>query len=149
MKRKRAVKHIFVLSLLIVGAAMISFGQLNVYSGKSRSEEMSNMSGDGAARRLDDGSVLLRMERAWNEALKARDVAWFERNLADDVTDISSGNGALQTKAEDIEALKADKTVYESLELSGLRARVEGSAGVVTGVNHIRGHDEQRAKPST
>ena len=91
----------------------------------------------------DDGGVLLRMEREWNEALRTRDVAWFERNLAGDVTDISSGNGALHTKTEDIEALKADKTVYESLELSDLRARVEGNAGVVTGVNRIKGRDEQ------
>ncbi len=101
------------------------------------------MAGDDAARSSDDGGVLIRMEHEWNEALKARDVAWFERNLAGDVTDISSGNGALHTKAEDIEALKADKTVYESRELSDLRARVEGGAGVVTGVNHIRGRDEQ------
>ena len=101
------------------------------------------MLSDGAARRADDRSVLLRMEREWNEALKARDVAWFERNLAHDVTDVSSGNGALHTKAEDIEALKADKTVYESLELSDLRARVEGGAGVLTGVNHIKGRDGQ------
>jgi ketosteroid isomerase-like protein len=83
------------------------------------------------------------MEHEWNEALRTRDVAWFERNLAGDVTDISSGSGALHTKTEDIEALKADKTVYKSLELSNLRARVEGSAGVVTGINHIKGRDEQ------
>jgi ketosteroid isomerase-like protein len=101
------------------------------------------MSGDDAARSRDDGSDLLRMEREWNEALKARNVAWFERNLAADFTDISSGNGSLHTKAQDIEVLKDDKTVYESLELSDLRARVEGSAGVVTGVNHIKGRDEQ------
>ena len=101
------------------------------------------MAGDDAARSRDDGSALIRMEHEWNKALRTRDAAWFERNLAHDVTDISSGNGALHTKAEDIEALKADKTVYESLELSDLRARVEGSAGVVTGVNHIRGRDEQ------
>ena len=98
---------------------------------------------DGAARQTGDAGVLLRMEREWNEALRTRDVAWFERSLADDVTDTSSGDGSLHTKAEDIEALKADKTVYESLELSDLKARVEGSAGVVTGVNHIRGRDEQ------
>jgi ketosteroid isomerase-like protein len=95
------------------------------------------------ARQPKDESILLQMEREWNEALRTRNVAWFERSLATDVTDINSGNGALHTKAQDIEALKADKTVYESLELSDLKARVEGNAGVVTGVNHIKGHDEQ------
>ncbi len=137
------MKRIFVISLLITASMMVSFNRRNAYSGESRPDGVSNMAGDDAARSSDAGGVLIRMEHEWNEALKARDVAWFERNLAGDVTDISSGNGALHTKAEDIEALKADKTVYESLELSDLRVRVEGSAGVVTGVNHIRGRDEQ------
>ena len=99
--------------------------------------------GGGARRPSDDKSALLRMEREWNGALRAHDVAWFERNLAADVTDVSSGDGTLHTKAEDIAALKADKTVYESLQLSDLRVRVEGGAGVVTGVNHICGRDAQ------
>jgi ketosteroid isomerase-like protein len=92
---------------------------------------------------LDDGSVLLRMEHEWNDALRTKHAAWFERNLASDVTDISSGDGALHTKAEDIAAIKDDKTVYESLELSDLRVRVEGNAGIVTGINHLKGRDEQ------
>ncbi|HKC66178.1 MAG TPA: nuclear transport factor 2 family protein [Pyrinomonadaceae bacterium] len=91
----------------------------------------------------DDKSILLKMEHEWNDALKNHNAAWFEQNLAADVTDISSGNGALHSKDEDIAALKADKTVYESLELSDLSVRVEGNAGVVTGVNHIKGRDEQ------
>ena len=89
-----------------------------------------------------DGNILMQMEHEWNEALKSHDTAWFEKNLADDFTDISSGNGTLTTKAEDIANLKIDKTVYESLELSNLHARIEGSAGVVTGVNHIKGHND-------
>src|SRR2546430_156154 len=91
----------------------------------------------------EDKSALLKMEQEWNNALKTKDVAWFERNLASDVTDTSSGNGALRTKAEDIAALKKDKTTYDSLELSNLNARLEGNAGVVTGVNHLKGHDEK------
>ena len=90
-----------------------------------------------------EGDALSQMERGWNEALKNHDAAWFEKNLADDFTDISSGSGALSMKAEDIANLKSDKTVYESLELSNLRVRIEGNAGVVTGVNHIKGQDEQ------
>ncbi|HJQ26922.1 MAG TPA: nuclear transport factor 2 family protein [Blastocatellia bacterium] len=118
------MKLIFALSLMVAAAAMAA-------------------SGDGTTGRSADQDILLRMEHEWNEALKARDLTWFERNLAADVTDISSGNGALHTKAEDIAALKADRTVYESLALSDLKARVEGNAGIVTGVNHIKGRDEQ------
>ena len=89
-----------------------------------------------------DQTALLDMERQWNAALKAHDVAWVEMNFTTDMTDTSSGNGALHSKAEDIAMLKADKTVYETLELSDLKARVEGNAGIVTGINHLKGHDE-------
>ena len=59
-----------------------------------------------------------------------------------DVTDTASGNGALRTKAEDVAGIKADKTVYETLELSDARARIDANAAVVTGVNHITGKTE-------
>ena len=91
----------------------------------------------------DDKSALFQMEREWNNALKTKDAAWFERNLANDLTDTSSGDGALHTKAENIAALTEDKTVYESMELSNLHVRVEGNAGVVTGVNHLKGKNEK------
>jgi ketosteroid isomerase-like protein len=96
-----------------------------------------------AAAPRDDGDALIQLEHRWNDALKNHDVHWFEKNLAEDFTDTSSGNGALSAKADDLANLKTDKTVYESLELSNLRARIEGNAGVVTGVNHINGYDEQ------
>lgn len=90
-----------------------------------------------------DEKRLLQMEQDWNAALKAHNATWFEQNFAGDLTNINSGNGALHNKAEEIAALESDKTVYESLEFSDLKARVEGNAGVVTGINQIKGHDEQ------
>jgi ketosteroid isomerase-like protein len=92
---------------------------------------------------LADEKTLLQMEHDWNQALKARDVVWFEQNLAGDMTDIVSGNGALHTKEENIAALKTDKTVYDSIEFSELKVRVEGSAGVVTGITDIKARDER------
>jgi len=89
-----------------------------------------------------DQTSVLELERQWNNALKNHDVAWIEKNFANDITDTSSGNGALHSKTEDIAMMKADKTVYEILELSDLKARVEGNAGIVTGINHLKGHDE-------
>jgi ketosteroid isomerase-like protein len=88
-----------------------------------------------------DEKILLQMERDWNQALQVRDVKWFEQNLAGDMTDIVSSDGALYTKEQNIAALKSDKTTYISLELSGLNVRVEGNAGVVTGVNVIKARD--------
>jgi ketosteroid isomerase-like protein len=94
------------------------------------------------AQPAEEKNVLLQIEHSWNLALKNKDVSWFEQNLADDLTDISSGNGALHSKMEDIAALKKDKIVYDSLELSNLQVRIEGNAGIVTGVNHLKGKDE-------
>ena len=37
----------------------------------------------------DHASALLKLEREWNEALRTKNVAWFEQNLADDVTDMT------------------------------------------------------------
>jgi ketosteroid isomerase-like protein len=92
---------------------------------------------------LNDGGVLFYMEREWNDASKRGDTAWFERNYADDASDISSRTGALHSKAEEIASMKTDKTVLDSLELSELDVRVEGNSAVVTGINHVKGKDGQ------
>ena len=92
---------------------------------------------------LNDQTVLLYMERDWNDASKRGDVAWFERNYAGDASDVSSRTGVIHTKAEEIASMKGDKTVLESLELSDLNVRVDGNTGVVTGVNHVQGRDAQ------
>ena len=124
------MKWILVLSFLTISSATPAIGQSVDAVTKSPQE-------------LADEKTLLQMERDWNEALKTRNVAWVEQNLAGDMTDIVSSNGALVTKTETIKLFTTDKTVYESLELSDLRVRVEGNAGIVTGVNHIKARDEQ------
>jgi ketosteroid isomerase-like protein len=91
----------------------------------------------------DQRSALFKLEREWNEALRTKNGAWLEEHLADDMTDISSGSGALRTKSQDIAALRTDTTTYLTLELSDLQARIEGNAGIVTGVNHLTGRDDQ------
>lgn len=39
--------------------------------------------------------------------------------------------------------MKTDKSVVESIELSETSVRVDGNMAVVTGVNRVRGRDEQ------
>jgi ketosteroid isomerase-like protein len=92
---------------------------------------------------LNDAGALLYMEREWNDAAKRGDAAWFERNYADDASDISSRTGVRHTKAEEIASMKGDKSVLDSLELSELEARVEGNAAIVTGINEVKGKDEK------
>jgi ketosteroid isomerase-like protein len=115
----------------------------------SRSVHVLERRGDGwqvvsnAGHPLDDAGTLLYMEREWNDAGKRNDMAWFERNYADDATDISSRSGAIHSKAEEIASMKDDKTTVDSLELSDMNVRVEGNSAIVTGVNRVRGKDAQ------
>jgi ketosteroid isomerase-like protein len=83
------------------------------------------------------------MESDWNDAFKRGDAAWLESNYASDATDVSSRTGVIHTKAEEIASMKTDKTVFESLELYDLNVRVDGNAGIVTGINHVKGRDAQ------
>lgn len=90
---------------------------------------------------LNDAGVLNYMELDWNAAYKAGDAAWIEANYAPNATEVSSRTGALETKAQVIASMKADKSVLESLELSDLNVRIDGNHAVVTGINHVKGRD--------
>ena len=92
---------------------------------------------------LNDAGQLLYLEREWNDADQSKDVAWFERNYAEDATDISSRTGAVHSKMEELASMKTDKAVLDSLELSDLNVRVEGNTAIVTGVNHVKGRDDK------
>lgn len=92
---------------------------------------------------LNDGTILLYMEREWNDADLKGDFAWHQRSFADDFSGISSRTGMLSTKAEDIASSK--KGTLESAELSDLDVRVEGGNAVVTGINHVKGKDDKGA----
>jgi ketosteroid isomerase-like protein len=91
---------------------------------------------------LNDAAVLLYLERDWNDALRQRDAAWMERNLATDFTQTTS-SGKFTNKAETIADLRTDKTTFESVELSDAAVRVDGNVAIVTGVNRWRGRDAQ------
>src|SRR3989442_11194319 len=93
----------------------------------------------------DDVAVLVQMERQWNEALRTKNAAWFEENLAADVTDINSGNDALSTNSDDIRAIKKDTTFYVTLEVADLTVRLEGNPAIVDGVHYPKVHDGQTA----
>jgi len=68
---------------------------------------------------------------------------WTDRNYASFASDISSRTGGIETKSEAVASARSSKTVYDAVELSDLVARVEGDVGVVTGVNRVRGKDDQ------
>jgi ketosteroid isomerase-like protein len=92
---------------------------------------------------LTDQQQLIYMEQDWNDATLRRDADWTERNYASFASDISSRTGGIENKHEAVASARSSKIMYDALDLSEVVARVEGDVGVVTGVNRVRGKDEQ------
>jgi ketosteroid isomerase-like protein len=92
---------------------------------------------------MNDAMTLSYMELDWNNADMKRDTNWFERNFAADYSSVSSSDGKLSNKAEDIADNKTGKRVLESIELSDVNVRIEGNTAVVTGVNRVKGRDDK------
>ena len=92
---------------------------------------------------LTDAQQLMYLEQDWNDASKRGDADWVEKNYASFASDVSSRTGGIETKGQAVASAKSSKTTYEVLDLSDVAVRVEGSTGVVTGVNHVRGKDDQ------
>jgi len=96
-----------------------------------------------AGNRLDEYAMLGYMELDWNTADRNKDLSWFERNFGADYSSISSRDAKITNKAEDLADLRNDKSVTEWNELSEMNIRIEGNTAVVTGINHVKGHDEK------
>ncbi|MFL5618066.1 MAG: nuclear transport factor 2 family protein [Gemmatimonadaceae bacterium] len=96
-----------------------------------------------AGHALSDQQQLLYLEQDWNDATMRHDADWTERNYASFASDISSRTGGIENKTEAVGSARSSKIVYDVLDLSDVLARVEGDVGVVTGVNRMRGKDEQ------
>lgn len=88
---------------------------------------------------LNDNDLLRYMELDWIEAVKSRNFDWFESNYASDFTEVSFVNGAINNKQQTIASMKADKTVFDSMDVSEVTVRADGNAAIVTGVGHARG----------
>ena len=92
---------------------------------------------------LNDAGQLLYLEMEWSDADKRGDVAWFERNFADDFYSISTMTGKLNTKAEELAEIRNRKEMFDSAVASDMDVRVEGNTGIITGVYHLKGRDEK------
>lgn len=92
---------------------------------------------------LGDSGQLLYMEMDWSDADKRGDVAWFERNFADDFYGVSSTTGKLNTKAEEIADIKNRKEVIDSAVTSDMDVQMEGNTAIITGVYRLTGKDDK------
>lgn len=91
---------------------------------------------------MDDYMILGYLEHDWNEAGIKKDKSWFERYYADDYSAVSSRDGKLYNKKEDIASLN-DPGGDEWAEISEMNIRIDGDKAIVTGVNHVKGKDDK------
>lgn len=96
-----------------------------------------------AGHEMDDAMSLGYMEHDWNDAAVKRDKTWFDKNYAADYTSVSSRNGALMNKEEDIADTLKGTGGDDWNELSELNIRTEANTAIVTGVNHVKGKDDK------
>lgn len=96
---------------------------------------------------LSDAATLMYMEHEWADADLKGDLAWLERNFADDYSGISSRTGKLLTKSEEVDDMRNRKSTVTGAEVLNMDVRMLGDdTGVVTGTYRIQGR-EQDGKP--
>lgn len=95
--------------------------------------------GKPAVRRRE-ADALVAIEERWVDALQRRDAPAVAEILADDFLD-ATYQGELRTKTEALAALRSPSRAETVQRLSGMRVRVWGAAGVVTGINTVTARD--------
>jgi ketosteroid isomerase-like protein len=77
------------------------------------------------------GEAVLRLEDQWTDALVKADTAFLERLYTDDIV-YTHTNGTVNNKAQVIEAIKAGKAKYLSVERSDLKLQDYGDTAILT-----------------
>jgi ketosteroid isomerase-like protein len=77
------------------------------------------------------------LERAWIDASRQYDVAWFERYLAASCI-FTDENGVVMDKAAMIADVKNQATKTESYSYENLKVQVYGDAAVATGISVVK-----------
>ncbi|HMD48377.1 MAG TPA: nuclear transport factor 2 family protein [Bryobacteraceae bacterium] len=78
--------------------------------------------------------TLINLERTWNEALLANDLATVDRILAEEWTGIDY-RGATATKEETLAQLRSGESRNEFVELGDMNVRIYGDTAVVMGTD--------------
>ncbi len=95
-----------------------------------------------AGHEMDDAMILGYLENDWNNAAIKKDKAWFDKYYAAEFSSVSSRDGRLRNKEEDIATLN-DAGGDDWAEILGMNIRVDGNTAIVTGVNHVKGKDDK------
>jgi ketosteroid isomerase-like protein len=89
------------------------------------------------APRISPDQQLIKLENEWADAWVKRDVAFFDRIIADDYT-WTSPEGIVWTKAQDLALVKSGEAVITSWVLAEMKVRVYGDVAVVTGRSTVK-----------
>ena len=92
---------------------------------------------------MDDFMMLGYLEQDWNNAAIKKDKSWFDKYYAADFTSVSSKDGEVMDKAEDIADTMKNAGPDDWNEVSGLNIRIDGNTAIVVGVNHVKGKDDK------
>jgi ketosteroid isomerase-like protein len=94
---------------------------------------------------LDEYDVVWYLEQDWNTAFWKKDRSWFENNFAPDFSSISSSNGAITDKGEELKSMADDKSTYDLVETKNMDINIDANVARVTGIFHLKGKDEKGA----
>lgn len=98
------------------------------------------------ARAADDETQLIQLERSWNQAEMGRDPGALA-SLFDDALVYVDYDGSLMNKAEYLRSVADPASKPDHLYDEGMKARLYGNAGVVSGVYRETG--STKGKPYT
>jgi len=94
---------------------------------------------------MDDQMMLYYMDQDWTDANGRRDREWYEKNFADDFSSVSSEDGRIFSKKEDIEDTMNSKATIISTSSRPNLIKVDRNYGTVTGTYHFVGKGEDGA----
>ena len=86
----------------------------------------------------DEKEKILALERQWCDAYLHADTAFLKRFVVDDFT-LTSSQGRISTKADDLKELSTGTTKYEVFENRDMKVRIYGDTAVVTGTTVVKG----------
>ena len=88
--------------------------------------------------RAADERALLEAERAICDAYQREDATWLERHLDREFT-LTSSNGSVSTRADEVAELRAGKIQYDVFRNRDSKVRFDGDAAVVNGITMVQG----------
>ena len=114
------MKKLLVSTVLMLAVSCLIFGQAK------------------QAAKQDTVKEITALENAWNDAAQKYDVAWFERNLADSLSNTDE-NGKVSDKAATIADVKNKASKIESISNESFKVEVYGDTAVATGIFVLKG----------